>query len=163
MERSLELKTEEFHAIFESFRENDQWSFGFCQIISWNLLKIREINAKSNISRIFFDISGKRAKSSTRCQNPQCPSKLTLVHTFGQITGILIWSSIHRMYMCRKMFVMMTLLRLLLIETKVGAPLILEVSTLIFTHDSTQPSGGNANVFEKKIPMKHSWKKNSEN
>ena len=51
--------------------------------------------------------------------------------------------------MCRKMFVMMTLLRLLLIETKVGAPLILEVSTLIFTHDSTQPSGGNANVFEK--------------
>ena len=94
---------------------------------------------------------------------PQCPSKLTLVHTFGQITGILIWSSIHRMYMCRKMFVMMTLLRLLLIETKVGAPLILEVSTLIFTHDSTQPSGGNANVFEKKISNEAFMEKNSEN
>ena len=131
-------------------------------MISYSLLKIREISTKSKISRNFFHFSGKRAKPS-RCQNPQCPSKLTLVHTFGQITGILIWSSIHRMYMCRKMFVMMTLLRLLLIETKVGAPLILEVSTLIFTHDSTQPSGGNANVFEKKFSNEAFMEKNSEN
>ena len=73
----------------------------------------------------FFPFLGRLIPSwprkPSRCLNPQCHTKLTtLVHTFGQITGILIWSSIHRMYMCRKMLVMMTLLRPFLIETKVG-------------------------------------------